>query len=616
MDSDSLITSPVPVHATSGSILSASIPLLDEQAQENAKADSPQEDVEASHASPADDDDASTTPDPQVLSAEYKDHASPPMSPVVAPAANDPSDGELEENEATVPLDKTAQGADQSPAEEGEYNPEEPSYASAPPSVDLQALLRSFNAQAPQPQAVETAPTSAAQAVEPPWHREVTQSVSAPVPVAVPTTRNTASDNALYEKFLVDERAVLATTAPHEFEPGARMFLGNLSSETTTKREVFFLFHNYGPLGQIALKPNFGFVQFMHAADCRAAIAGEQGRPFRDRKLQLEVSNPPRTKGARAAAASTSSTGGAYSHNLYPHSRHDSRSHSPNAYRHLSPPSYGGRQGQGSSRRRDRRQSRSRSPRRGRGDHERATYRRSPSPPPFRAPVAPLSTSGLPARVGKDIPEVQLIVTDRADPNYTYWVESTMRAAGLRTDIFFMSPKYVLADVARQQVMEGVLAVCFLNTVLQASSHVQVQVFDRSMGANNVRFEEYASLDVPVAIQLLLRERTKAAAYVPPTPVPAYGQPVQPGRLAQTGMPAQPFVPPSYQAPLPPLPQMPAGSQPADLAAVISQMDPAALQQMIGALTAQQQQRQQGPQPPSTYPNPSQLEDIMRSLRR
>jgi hypothetical protein len=223
-------------------------------------------------------------------------------------------------------------------------------------------------------------------------------------------------------------------------------------------------------------------------------------------------------------------------------------------------------------------------------------------------------------RYGNDIPEVQLIVTDRADPNYTYWVESSMRTASIKTDIFFMSPKYVLADVVRQQVAEGVLAVVFLNTQLQARSHVQVQVFDRSMGSANVRFEEYASLEVPVAIQLLLRERTKAASYAPPPlpAVPSYPNAGQPGRLATSGVPAAPFVPPSY-AQIPPA----ASNQPADLAAVISQMDPAALQQVIGALTAQQQQSHPQHQLPpvqqmhsAPYPTATQLEDILRSLRR
>lgn len=70
-------------------------------------------------------------------------------------------------------------------------------------------------------------------------------------------------------------------------EPGRVLMTcsGNLSSERVTKRDVFHVFHKYGSLAQISIKQAYGFVQFLKSADCGRAMAAEQGRVIRGKRI-------------------------------------------------------------------------------------------------------------------------------------------------------------------------------------------------------------------------------------------------------------------------------------------------------------------------------------------
>lgn len=60
---------------------------------------------------------------------------------------------------------------------------------------------------------------------------------------------------------------------------------------------------------------------------------------------------------------------------------------------------------------------------------------------------------------------------------------------GVRTNVLLLSPKLSEASVMRRQILEGVIAVMKLDGSVQLSHKYQLSVFDRSAGANNVRFE-------------------------------------------------------------------------------------------------------------------------------
>lgn len=63
-------------------------------------------------------------------------------------------------------------------------------------------------------------------------------------------------------------------------------FLGNLPTERVTKRDMFHIFHNYGKLAQISIKQAYGFIQFLEAGACHAALQTEQGALIRGRKIR------------------------------------------------------------------------------------------------------------------------------------------------------------------------------------------------------------------------------------------------------------------------------------------------------------------------------------------
>lgn len=72
--------------------------------------------------------------------------------------------------------------------------------------------------------------------------------------------------------------------------------------------------------------------------------------------------------------------------------------------------------------------------------------------------------------------------------NFVAYVEKSFRDRGLRCD-FLLLPRLPLAAVVRRQILEGVQAVVKMGRNSQATGKIPLQVFDRSEGANNVRFE-------------------------------------------------------------------------------------------------------------------------------
>jgi RNA recognition motif len=99
----------------------------------------------------------------------------------------------------------------------------------------------------------------------------------------------TPQEEALYDKFLANEREVVHTARWDQFPFGARMFIGNLPSERVSKRDIFRLFYPYGRLAQISIKQAYGFVQFYEREDCEAGIRGQQGMIIVGRKVRMHL---------------------------------------------------------------------------------------------------------------------------------------------------------------------------------------------------------------------------------------------------------------------------------------------------------------------------------------
>ncbi|KAF2198566.1 hypothetical protein GQ43DRAFT_150854 [Delitschia confertaspora ATCC 74209] len=405
--------------------------------------------------------------------------------------------------------------------------------------------------------------------------------------------------NKLYEDFLEEERNFVTEGQWDQFPSGSRLFIGNLPSEKVTKRDVFHRFYRHGKLAQISIKQAYGFVQFLDVASCHRALEAEQGQTIRGRKMHLEISKPQRNtkpqdavsrNGARRRSRSpdytrggTSQQGGRnvdrYTGNaMSPRDRDFRRGRDD--YRPVRSPSPRGRNGR-RDRSRDRydgrRRSRSRSPL-GRGG---GRYR-SPSPRGGFDDDLP-----LPHRAPHQVPDVQVIVVNDLPRDFIGWVEDTFRQRGLRIDVLILSPRLSEAAVVRRQILEGVLAIVKLNASSVAKGRIDLQVFDRRGGADNVRFEEYADLDPGTASMLVLNKKQSLSQPAPPSVSVQYGQNYgaapQLGQPPYTGAqqpPQQPPQQPQYQYP-PPIPT----SNSTSLSGLISSLDTNSLQQLLGAMS-------------------------------
>lgn len=65
------------------------------------------------------------------------------------------------------------------------------------------------------------------------------------------------------------------------------------------------------------------------------------------------------------------------------------------------------------------------------------------------------------------------------DSNFIIWVENAFRARGLTVDMLFLSQRLQLSAVVKRQIVEGVMAVVFLNQQSQQTNRITIQIFDR-----------------------------------------------------------------------------------------------------------------------------------------
>lgn len=403
------------------------------------------------------------------------------------------------------------------------------------------------------------------------------------------------------------------------------MVIGNLPTEKVTKRDLFHVFHKYGRLAQVSIKQAYGFVQFHDIDACRNALDNEQGADLRGRRmreyiptpgnfhvfkllitLDLEISKPQKnTKNSGSAAAPVDNRrsrspdytrgggtdrggrggqnrGGAYD-------RYDNRQGNPRVsdfrssqggrqrddYRPGRSPSpsrgntrggrddYSGRGGRDYYDSRDRRRSRSRSPFE-RRDSDR--YRRR-SPSPRAREAFEDADLQIPRREPRDVPDVQIMIMGDLNRGFVGWVEDQFSNRGIKFETMFLSPRLPLQAVINRQILEGVLAVAQLTQQSQDRSKIPLQVFDRSLGAGNVRFDEYQDLDPKIAAELVKREKDKSKTNTNTSTntLGAYQQ--------------YPTTQPFQSAPAAP-------AAPAAAGLNLAQLDNATLQQLLGSINA------------------------------
>ena len=408
-----------------------------------------------------------------------------------------------------------------------------------------------------------------------------------------------------WEAFLQDERKFVSEARWDRFPEGSRIFIGNLSSERVSKKEVFDIFGPYGALAQISLKQAYGFVQYHTAADGQAAMNNLQGIEIKGRRVHLEFThsqkkdrNADRDKhrgSKRERREADRYDGGRGRRDDYrPGNQAPSRRGGGGGGGLRQQNSYGGDRDQHRSRR-----GRSRSPSR-HGRRDSGSYRQR-SPDPYRASVSEADLD-IPRRYGASIPDVQFLLREEVSRDFIDWAQRAFEAAGLRVEVMFLNPRFPRDAVIQRQVVEGVHAVVELDYTTQQLGRLPLQVFDRSAGHHSVRFDQYQDLDPPIAAQLVVRNKGAVMHHVPaqqpqaPPALPPYsgaaygggggGYPAYPPSPQTYPHPQQPPATASYMAPPYPTQQPPPPQYPAP--ASHRHLDNSTLQQILGNIHHQQ----------------------------
>ncbi|KAI1370825.1 hypothetical protein F4677DRAFT_341565 [Hypoxylon crocopeplum] len=363
-----------------------------------------------------------------------------------------------------------------------------------------------------------------------------------------------------WETFLQEERRYVSEAKWDRFPDGSRLFIGNLSSDRVSKKEVFDIFSPYGSLAQISLKQAYGFVQYHSFAEGQAAMDHLQGMEVRGRKVDLEFSRMQKRDGDGEKRGNRGKRDG---------ERHDGRRARRDDYRsgrqsspqrgsHRQQPSYDTGRGQyddHSSR------GRSRSP--GHGKRDLGHYRHR-STSPYRRHPSEVDLD-IPRRHGGEVPDVQFLLLQEVEREFVSWVEHAFVSQGLKVHVMFLHPRFPREVVIQRQVREGVHALIELDYRAQQSGTISLQVFDRSNGLGNVRYDEYQNLDPNVAAQLVIRAKAQVSpqpsygAHYPPVHYhqpayhrPAHHQPAQPQPpYSLSSYPPQPYPGASAPAPAP-----------------------------------------------------------------
>lgn len=412
-----------------------------------------------------------------------------------------------------------------------------------------------------------------------------------------------------WEQFQADEKRYMTEAKWERFPENSRIFIGNLSSERVSKREVFDVFHRYGRLAQISLKSAYGFVQYHSAEDAAHAMAGAQGMEIGGRKINMEFSKTQKRRDANERDHSPDRRGnrGGDHGSRGSFDRFDGRDRGGPRGRDDYRP--GGRSpsprrdsGYGRDRYQhggyDQRNSRdrSRSPKRY-GRHDQDSYRRRSRSPRRGTNEPELDAS---RRYGDQVPDVQILVLGQLDQRFVDWVRGHFTARGLKDDVIIFNPRFSRDPLMTRMILEGVHGVVELDMAAQQQAKIPLRSFDRSAGAGNVRFDQYQDLDPAQAAEVVFRTKQAQSHAPPPTAPPSAYPPSQ--YPSHNAYPAQPGVQPPQAYPpagYPGYPQAPATAfvppaQPTpahapalsaqDIAGLAGKVDNATLQALLASL--------------------------------
>ncbi|KAJ9483192.1 hypothetical protein VN97_g10218 [Penicillium thymicola] len=362
-----------------------------------------------------------------------------------------------------------------------------------------------------------------------------------------------------YDEFLHDERMFVTEGLRGRFPMESRLFVGNLPTERVTKRDMFHIFHKYGKLAQVSIKQAYGFIQFLEASSCHAALGVEQGTTVRGRKIRECPECPESLLSDRFMRLLTifqiskflslkDLPGLPQRQSLPRHLRRVVRRHTSSAkLLHDLPLESLAIDTTGPMSQVD------------------CLSAVSVMSPPIAGTMIVVYHAHRPLGLSADVDigrvmELQKGLSDEgvlalhdllALPisrinaiavNFILLVENAFRNRGLRVDVLVLGPRIPLGAAVHRQFIEGVLAVVRLSRPNQLSRKISLQLFDRTAGSDNVRFLHYPELEPNRSAELLghqAQAMQQGAALAVFAPNPAFGIPaVPPMSIPQPGLPA------------------------------------------------------------------------------
>ncbi|KAJ5773571.1 hypothetical protein N7457_008467 [Penicillium paradoxum] len=393
-----------------------------------------------------------------------------------------------------------------------------------------------------------------------------------------------------YDEFLHDERVYVTEGLWDRFPMGSRLFVGNLPTERVTKRDMFHIFHKYGKLAQISIKQAYGFIQFLEASSCHAALGVEQGATVRGRKIRRQTSAVP-VLGEQTPGPPTIVTTDP-SHMMPVGCR--SVTFEMNLHTVAD--------GMTIARRAPLPRDLFEGPETGIGhakEHQRDSIVASEGAPVLRVlhahpipetdDIAALAQGCVASMKAKQIYQCLDELSEMCQKNFVLHVENAFRNRGLRVDVLVLGPRIPLGAAVHRQFTEGVLAVVRLSRPNQVSRKIPLQLFDRTAGLDNVRFLDYPELEPNLSAELLSHQ----------------AQAMQRGAAPAAFAPNPTFVVPPAQPMAVPPPVLPALSNQPNIANLIGSLDGPSLSSLLSALQRPpHSQPVSATQSPFSSPNP------------
>lgn len=95
----------------------------------------------------------------------------------------------------------------------------------------------------------------------------------------------------------------------------------------------------------------------------------------------------------------------------------------------------------------------------------------------------------IPRRNPVQVPDVQIILVDESDRTFVGYIQQSFKDRGLQCEVIQLPRGVGLQALVKRQIIEGVQAVVKIHRRSQVSGKIPLQIFDRSGGMNNVRFD-------------------------------------------------------------------------------------------------------------------------------